>query len=333
MCTIILFKITLSFNKEWFAISHWLHTPHIEIWDFGFNKIQTLGTCEPIIALVVFKERFLIGTDEVNLHVWSLSDWNHLQTIEQSYCTCLLALDDVLVGGGPTGLKFLRTACLLEKSLNTKEGLYCEKSYKRERVTCLCRAGKNRILSGNKDGSVDLWENNFLLRSFECHAGCVRALSLIDESKFLSAGEDHGPSGQSYNIAPEKCKYSLKIWGMDTQQCLYTLSGHTDRINCVVCVDNVIISGGNDCTLRFWTLEEDTYNQTKTMSYFGTPVCSIIRLENTTLLVGEQGGFTMQAIENAGITKVLYTFQFPKRRCDLLLAHKSQGDADEHSVF
>ena len=47
---------------------------------------------------------------------------------------------------------------------------------------------------------------------------------------------------------------TIKIWDINTGECLKTLEGHTDNVNSVFVKDNLIISSSNDKTIKIWDI-------------------------------------------------------------------------------
>ena len=51
----------------------------------------------------------------------------------------------------------------------------------------------------------------------------------------------------------------IKIWNMETNECLATLEGHTDQVNCLEMLGNsAFASGSSDCSIRVWDAREFT---------------------------------------------------------------------------
>ncbi len=48
---------------------------------------------------------------------------------------------------------------------------------------------------------------------------------------------------------------TIKIWDIDSGECIKTLKGHRDRVNSVAIKDNLIISGSSDKTIKIWDIE------------------------------------------------------------------------------
>lgn len=99
------------------------------------------------------------------------------------------------------------------------------------------------LFSGSLDRSVRLWsmehENSTVLKG---HSRGVDAVCAIPESPFLlSAGADQ----------------SLRVWNVENNQLLRSLSQHTGRIRCLALQPSgsklpLVASAANDRTLRFW---------------------------------------------------------------------------------
>ncbi|MBF0553271.1 MAG: serine/threonine protein kinase [Nitrospirae bacterium] len=82
-----------------------------------------------------------------------------------------------------------------------------------------------------------------VINTFEGHSGLVSMVILSADGKLaVSAGTDDR---------------SVRLWNMDTGECLHALDGHNDWVTCV-CFSadgNSVISGSLDKTLRFWDIK------------------------------------------------------------------------------
>ena len=47
---------------------------------------------------------------------------------------------------------------------------------------------------------------------------------------------------------------TIRVWNLETGECLRTLAGHTGSVNCLDLLDNIIVSGSSDSTVRVWDL-------------------------------------------------------------------------------
>jgi WD40 repeat protein len=47
---------------------------------------------------------------------------------------------------------------------------------------------------------------------------------------------------------------TIKLWDVNTGQCLHTLKGHTDWVRCLKFDDSKMASGGFDETIKLWDM-------------------------------------------------------------------------------
>jgi small GTP-binding protein len=105
----------------------------------------------------------------------------------------------------------------------------------------------------------------------------IRTLAISPDGEILASG-----SGET-----------IKIWNLETGECLTTLSGHTANIDCVtISVDgNLVISGGRDDSLRVWDWKESRLVLTKELDDCWPQEVVPLR-DGTTLLFGGLLGAT-----------------------------------------
>ena len=65
-----------------------------------------------------------------------------------------------------------------------------------------------------------------------------------DRAMTLYMDDSHLVSGSSDN--------SIRLWDLETGECLRTFTGHTDTVRCVQFDGSIVISGSMDRTLRIW---------------------------------------------------------------------------------
>lgn len=68
-------------------------------------------------------------------------------------------------------------------------------------------------LTGSADKTIKLWQGDSPLQLFKGHTDCVRALAVVDSSRFLSAANDA----------------TIRLWVV-SGECLATYYGHTNYI-------------------------------------------------------------------------------------------------------
>lgn len=105
-----------------------------------------------------------------------------------------------------------------------------------------CPSGN--IVTGSADKTIIFWNSNGeKLKVLKGHTDCVRSLLVLDNGGLVSAGNDA----------------VIKVWNEDGE-CIKDLYGHTNYIYSIAfnkpLGDNVIVSCGEDSTLRMWNLND-----------------------------------------------------------------------------
>ena len=70
------------------------------------------------------------------------------------------------------------------------------------------------MLTGSADKSIRLWNGSQTVRVFTGHTDCVRALAVVDGSKFLSGSNDA----------------TIRLWSVADGECLNIFYGHSNFI-------------------------------------------------------------------------------------------------------
>jgi F-box/WD-40 domain protein 7 len=77
-------------------------------------------------------------------------------------------------------------------------------------------------------------------KTFEGHREWIRCIKCISKYKLISGSDD----------------YSIKVWNLETGECLRTLKGHEDSVTCFEFLDEKLISGSWDGTIKIWDLSK-----------------------------------------------------------------------------
>ena len=112
-----------------------------------------------------------------------------------------------------------------------------------------------RAVSGSDDNTLRVWdvETGECLLTLEGHAGGVNAVSLTpDGRRAISGSNDSVLWGWRGSYGS-----TLRVWDVESGQCLHTLKGHTDSVNAVSLTPDGrrAVSGSEDKTLRVWDVE------------------------------------------------------------------------------
>jgi WD40 repeat protein len=101
------------------------------------------------------------------------------------------------------------------------------------------------FLSGSMDSTVKWWDatSGALLHSFEGHSFPVLSVDLSRDSRFALSGSSDK---------------SMRVWNPTTGKEILPPRGHTEEVLCAALSgDGLMASGGQDKTLRIWSMEDD----------------------------------------------------------------------------
>ena len=157
---------------------------------------------------------------------------------------------------------------------------------------------KNKILVGNSNNQINLWNLNNdpinLEYTFEAHELWINCLVIIDEKTFASASNDVKIIIWDYynrkiisvleghfdciltliklkngKLCSGSADQTINIWDIKSNSCIQTLKGHKRWIKCLLELNNdMIISGSDDKTIKIWNYntQENKYELFKTLS-------------------------------------------------------------------
>ena len=129
-------------------------------------------------------------------------------------------------------------------------------------------SSRGLVLTGSGDKTVKIWSLNdySCLHTLEGHTNSVLKVLWMSPSP-PSQSTDSSASTQrlnkrpSFQIASAGGDGLVKIWDINTAECVCTLDNHTDRVWALALnpTDNTLISGGADSVVTFW---QDTTSTT-----------------------------------------------------------------------
>jgi len=97
--------------------------------------------------------------------------------------------------------------------------------------------------------TVMLWEveSGECIRTFEGHTDWITSVAFSPNGRYAISSQ-----GSDF-----RSEYILKLWEVETGKCLNTFEGHEKKINSVAFSPDghLIVSGGDDMTLRMWALD------------------------------------------------------------------------------
>jgi WD40 repeat protein len=119
-----------------------------------------------------------------------------------------------------------------------------------------------RAVSGSEDTTLRVWDldSGQCLHTLRGHSSAVSSVCLFHGGRRAVSGSGDKTGWEE----PEKEDNTLRIWDLDTGQCLRLLKGHNGVVGClsVTADGRRAVSGSADKTLRVWNLETAQYLRT-----------------------------------------------------------------------
>ena len=105
-------------------------------------------------------------------------------------------------------------------------------------ISCLLEKENGDLLSGSYDTTIKLWKGDVILRNIDSHEDTIAALCQIDNIYIASGSFDK----------------NIKIWNINNLECFQSLSGHNDKISCLIKLknNNSLVSCSYDGIIKIW---------------------------------------------------------------------------------
>ncbi|XP_057429597.1 zinc finger CCCH domain-containing protein 48-like [Lotus japonicus] len=107
--------------------------------------------------------------------------------------------------------------------------------------------GNDTLFAAAEDGVISAWRGSSdanspfeLVASLSGHTKAVSCLT-VGVNRLYSGSMDQ----------------SIKVWDLDTLECLMTLNGHTGEVTSLICWSDFLLSGASDCTIKIWVATEE----------------------------------------------------------------------------
>lgn len=120
-------------------------------------------------------------------------------------------------------------------------------------IYSLCPINERFLCSGSGDRTIRIWDlqkYQYCASTFYiCRASCAKILKGHEErvSALLMLN-------QSAHLVSGSGDHSIRIWNIDTGECLWILEGHIDTVTCLSMCNGILASGSADHTWRLWDL-------------------------------------------------------------------------------
>jgi WD40 repeat protein len=118
----------------------------------------------------------------------------------------------------------------------------CINIFNSQNINTLARYNKETLISGNQNGSIDIWsiKTNSNIRRFEAHFNVINSIIKFGRNRFVSCSDDE----------------SIRIWNIKGV-CEKIIDNLGDAVNHLLGFTNYFISSGWDNCVRVWNNNGD----------------------------------------------------------------------------
>ena len=230
--------ITVDPTNEWFATGSADRT--IKIWDLasGTLKLTLTGHIGGVRGLAISPRHpylFSVGEDK-QVKCWDLESntviGKYIGHLSGVYSIALHPTLDVFMTGG-------RDSVCRVWDIRTKTNIHTLTGHENTITSIISNSVDPQIITGSIDTTIRFWDlvAGKVRSVLTHHKHAVRSLvAHPKEFAFISGSSDH-----------------LKKWSLPEGTFVQNLDGHNSLINSLaVNEDNVLVSGGDDGSLKFW---------------------------------------------------------------------------------
>jgi len=182
--------------------------------------------------------------------------------------TCLLFAEDLLISGSDGGTIHCYNIGTFARERKLKGHKMA--------VTCLVWDSDSRLLSGSKDRTIKVWNihQEIPLMTLEGHVDFVLSLVVTSKTQLIISGSADN---------------TIIVWEGTTGYKQAALKGHKRDVNCLMLHnDNFLVSGGEDSTLKIWSLKD--YIELSSVNYKSPISCMTFSSDSSYIYIGTKSG-------------------------------------------
>lgn len=166
----------------------------------------------------------------------------------------------------------LASACYKEIKIWDTCAYYCKKTVTlNEKFACYLEyISNNRLVSGSKDGMIEIWnlDDYTSIRSLKVGNNDLLCLSKISYNQIASLCED--------NV--------ISVWNSDDFSCVKTISiKNTSMVKCIIGLSNSRIVFSNYNEIQVWNIDDNS--MIRTLTGHGDGINSLVSLDNKNRII------------------------------------------------
>ncbi|GAA5837862.1 hypothetical protein JCM5353_006448 [Sporobolomyces roseus] len=253
------FSYKTHFKRAYLTESSWLRGP-------GRLLSTQMSADDGVVTSLGFDEEWIVvGMATSKVHVFEAGEGRYVRTLE-GHDLGVWCLTLVSTGGGPRRKGKGKGKDRSWEEEMEEEGEEWETTHQRSQTGCFNSPPRAQSTNRTRRRSFPSALNSNLPPSNDAS----------DQTKMggmgLGAGGPTGDSQQQSGVCSTArgwgqkgavvvsggCDREVRVWQVESGECLHTLRGHTSTVRCMRVLDGrpIAVSGSRDATLRVWDIEK-----------------------------------------------------------------------------
>ena len=269
----------------------------LQIWNQDGSLFEEVkGHGKVVTSLLMISPHELIsGSADKTVKLWDLDTNTCIRTFSEltSTVTSVIRLSDTLIAAGSEG----QGICIW--NIQTGETAKCfvarpENWWTHDRfheIHALALLPKHRmIVSGGYRGFIKLWNHDCAERPFTFNSGLVR--SIPNSGWLIPLSEVHALVAlPDERIVAALSDGDIKIFAPNSGKKLAVLEGHKSDVRSLLLLSpTILVSGGEDMTIRVWNLAKGKDQCIKTFRGHTKAVIALAKIDEKRFLSGSEDG-------------------------------------------
>ncbi|KAK9128583.1 hypothetical protein Syun_017380 [Stephania yunnanensis] len=201
----------------------------------GFSQVIELSGHDKDVSAIVLpldSDKLFSGSKDGTLCIWDCNTGKCGSVFKMgAEIGCMISEGPWLFVGGPNVIK----------AMNSQTGADLILSGTFGQIHSL-KVGNDMLFAGTQDGTILAWKYSDSIKSFEL-AASLKGHNLAVVSLFVGAGK------MLYSASMD---HTIRVWDLETLQCIEVLTEHTDAVTCVIGFDRCLLSCSLDQTIKVW---------------------------------------------------------------------------------